>query len=277
MLIVEHDFTHLPYPKVTHELLVQRALDRRRPFRENGTGYRDALLWYAILEYLEQTRKPCALVTGNTIDFGQGELHPDLRRDLEVLKLGAENLHLFSSLEAMNHALIIPTLKRLDDLRASLESGSGPLSLRSWVTNELPSLLLDEEGLGPLAPGHGRCRFSSIKSVRSLHVDAARQVASDQVLVSATTQVDGVIDISADWDDYQQYDDVREFFQSEDNEPFTWVSADYQIDLTAAFTLIVAADGQRVLSSELDWYETEYSERVELNPHAEDLDLMGEP
>lgn len=38
-----------PLPTVAHESLVQRALDRRKPFAINGVGYRDALLWESVL------------------------------------------------------------------------------------------------------------------------------------------------------------------------------------------------------------------------------------
>src|SRR5262245_62019948 len=40
-LAVEHGFVRLPYPRASHKHIVARALRRRRPFRENGTGYRD--------------------------------------------------------------------------------------------------------------------------------------------------------------------------------------------------------------------------------------------
>jgi hypothetical protein len=270
MLTLDYDFEYLPYPKVSHKDLVLRALSRRRPFRENGVGYRDALLWSAILEYLGDHHRPLALVTANSTDFGDGEIHPDLLQDLEAMNLGSEYVRLFRTLEELNHAVILPTLKRLDSVREMVESGTGPFSLHKWIKEEMPILLWDEEGLGPLEPGHGRCRFSSINSIFSVNVDAVRQLAPDQVLLSATAGVEGITDVSADWEDYVKYEDVRKFFQSDDDGPFNWVSADVHVRVTAAFTLILNAESLSVLSYDLDWYETDFLQRVEINPHAKD-------
>lgn len=165
-LVVDHDFDSLPYPRISHKELVARALARRRPFRESGAGYRDALLWSAVLEYLAQKREPLAVITANTTDFGGGgELHADLRADLEAMNLPAGHVRLFHTLEELNHALIVPTLERLDDIRRKVETGAAPTSVQQWITDELPMLLWDEEGLGPLEPGHGRCRFSDVKAI----------------------------------------------------------------------------------------------------------------
>ena len=42
------------------------------------------------------------------------------------------------------------------------------------------------------------------------------------------------------------------------------------VKLEAAFTLILSDDGFAVLSSDLDWYESDFSGKVEINPHALD-------
>jgi len=270
-LISDHDFAYLRYPKISHKDLVARALARRRPFRDSGAGYRDSLLWEALLEHLVQEPGPLALVTANTRDFwARNGLHPDLCADIQAMGLPVGHIRLFRTLEELNHTLIIPTLERLDDVRGKIENGTASFSLNKWVREDLPMFLWDEEGLGPLEPGHGRCRFSSVRTVKSLHVDAVRQVAPDQILLAATADVDGIIDVSADWEDYQRHDDVREFFQSEDNESFTTTWADVPVRVTAAFSLILTAETLSVLSSELDWYETDYIKKVELNPHPQD-------
>jgi hypothetical protein len=88
--------------------------------------------------------------------------------------------------------------------------------------------------------------------------------------VTATTELKLTLSISADWDDYQTYDDVRELFQSEDEEPFSFVDADFPLELKIAFTLILDEDTLVPISSEVDWFEDEYSGKVEINPHVVD-------
>jgi predicted nucleic acid-binding protein len=82
-----------PIPKVDHELLVQRAADRRRPCDSNGNGYRDSLVWETILE-VAQEGDDIVFVTSDT-DFtleaeGERSLHPDLLADLEAADVEAE-------------------------------------------------------------------------------------------------------------------------------------------------------------------------------------------
>lgn len=95
-------------------------------------------------------------------------------------------------------------------------------------------------------------------------------MAPDQDLLAATAEIDGIMDVSADWDDYEQFRDVREFFQSDADEPLSPGSADFPVHLTVGLSLILSPDTLAVLSSDVDWYETEYVQRVELNPHPED-------
>lgn len=268
----DQDFESFPYPSISHKELAKRALRRRRPFRENEVGYRDSLLWSSILEHLAQKREPIAFITNNTRDFGgSGDLHQQLREDLKELGLSGEFVQLFQTLEELNHALILPTLQKLDDIRLTLEDGSGPLSLRNWITDNLPSLFWDEEGLGALEPDHGDCRLSGIERVHSITIDAVRQINQDQILLSATTDVDAVLDVSADWGDYLAFSDVRDFFPTTESEDFfSYASANLPVKLTAAFTLVLKDEGLEVLSSDLDWYDSDFSGRVEINPHAKD-------
>jgi hypothetical protein len=270
-LAIDHDFAHLSYPKASHKNIVARALRRRRPFRENGTGYRDALLWSSILERIQdQPQQPIAIVTANTNDFGAEALHSDLRTDIELLGVSPEHVRLYRTLEELNHSLVVPTLGRLDEILASIVAESGAFSLRRWVNKSLKDLLWDEDGLGPLEPGHGRSHFFKVRTIYSLQVDAVRKIASDQILVAATADILATISIDVDWDDYVRYSDVREFFQDDDDSPFTWASSEANERMKIAFTLILSHESFNVLSSELDSYETDNGSSVEINPHAKD-------
>lgn len=266
---LRHNFRFLPYPQVSHEDLVERELAGLRPFRD-GRGYRDALLWFSVLEHLKEHGEPIAFVTKNSNDFGKGRLHADLVRDLKAIGLTHGHIKFFNSLEELTHALITPSLQEIDQLRQLVESEAGPFSVQDWVIKELPDLLRDDPGIGPFEPGHGSCRLSSVKEVISVKIDAVRQVASDQILISATAAIEAVVDVSADWDDYQNYPDVREFFQSDDDEPFGSISGDVPMKITVAFTLILKSQDFSVISSEVDSYQTDFGISVKINPHASD-------
>lgn len=53
----------LNYPDVPHEVIVRRAISRRRPFDESGSGYRDTLIWLCALELAGNTEGRVILVT----------------------------------------------------------------------------------------------------------------------------------------------------------------------------------------------------------------------
>lgn len=74
-----------PIPAVAHEELVDRAVMRRKPFAESGTGYRDALIWSTVLRHVGDG--PAVLVTNNHRDFAESDdrislVCSDLARDL---------------------------------------------------------------------------------------------------------------------------------------------------------------------------------------------------
>jgi hypothetical protein len=267
---MEEEFEHLPYPSISHKDLAKRASEKRRPFREHDGGYRDSLLWSAILERLTKDKQPIAFVTNNTRDFGKGKLHEHLAEDLHQAGLAQDVITVFQTLSELNEALILPTLKRLDAVRDNLSDEVHPTSVRKWIDDSLLDLLSYEEGIGPLEPGHGRSWPSKIVDVQSITIDATRQLSPSQILVTATAELNLSLSISADWDDYQTYEDVRELFRSEDEEPFSFADADFPLELKVAFTLILDEDILAPISSEIDWFEDDYSGKVEINPHVTD-------
>ena len=71
------------YPTNTHEEVVKRATSRRKPFDEKGSGYRDTLIWFNILELAGELDGRIYLVARDK-DFrdNSGNLHDDLMDDL---------------------------------------------------------------------------------------------------------------------------------------------------------------------------------------------------
>jgi hypothetical protein len=165
--------------------------------------------------------------------------------------------------------LIIPTLHRLDDIRREIELGTGRLCLQELLPREIPSLLSDEEGIGPLEPRHGSCSFSKVKAIRSVKLDAVRQISLEQILLALTVDLVGLVSVSADWDDYIEYSDVREFFGSGEGDPFSYIDVGIDVQVTVGLSLIVHTDSLSVLSAELDSYSTEFGS-AEINPHPND-------
>ena len=102
------------YPDTLHEDLVKRATTRRKPFNQNGVGYRDSLIWETTLSLATRLDTQIVLLSENTNDFGddERELHPDLIEDLAERELPRDKVILISSLEDFVNAYIDPSLSR---------------------------------------------------------------------------------------------------------------------------------------------------------------------
>jgi hypothetical protein len=82
----------LDYPKITHQKMVQRFYDYRKPLGKHkdkrdkdDAGYKDALIWESALDLLGEGFTRIVLVSGDVEDFGDadtGKLHGELINDL---------------------------------------------------------------------------------------------------------------------------------------------------------------------------------------------------
>ncbi|TCV27409.1 PIN domain-containing protein [Vibrio crassostreae] len=90
---------------VNNEKLVQKAILAKRPFRDNEKGYRDAVIWHSLINYVSEhsVSDDIILITNNSSDFfvknGESfELHQDLLDDLAELNL-ANQFKIYTSLK----------------------------------------------------------------------------------------------------------------------------------------------------------------------------------
>lgn len=79
------------YSTIPNSILVNRAIKRIKPFKDDDKGYRDTLIWLSFLEYLKSTSsQKVAFINNNSTDFfdvGKLSLNDDLKKDLENLQL----------------------------------------------------------------------------------------------------------------------------------------------------------------------------------------------
>jgi hypothetical protein len=101
----------LATPSIPHSELVKRALRRRKPFSERGTGYRDSLIWITVLALLRRSEETVAFVTANSADFAAGKaLHPHLLEDVCAQGTASTQLLFFESLDHLNKRLFCRSL-----------------------------------------------------------------------------------------------------------------------------------------------------------------------
>ena len=204
--LVEAGVAVLPYPEVPHEELAQRAISRTRPFDEKGSGYRDSLIWFSVLQLASQTEGPVFLVAGDK-DFADSskQLHPDLKNDLERDGHPDCTVTLFESLEAIVDEHIRPHLTQVlwEDPQSTL-LGLG-FDVRRYVGSAIENAYGNhiwaphELGLPP------QCRSPRIGDVAQIdiyNVIDVRRLPDHRFLVKAEAEVIGLYEFilySSDW------------------------------------------------------------------------------
>lgn len=104
------------YPDIKHEIVVKRALQRKKTFKANGsTGYRDYLVWQTCLEVPRRyASEEIHFITENTRDFAdqndREKLHPALLADLTEMKIPGSRLR---SMISMTTTALIVCIKGL--------------------------------------------------------------------------------------------------------------------------------------------------------------------
>lgn len=120
-----------PLPFVSHDSILKRALEGRKPMSESERGYRDTLIWETVLEVARQTEKVILLST-NTKDFSDDDaLAADLRHDLASNGLPPDRVELFVDLEQFvsERVPLPPPLTWAEEVEAIFEDDPSLLAM----------------------------------------------------------------------------------------------------------------------------------------------------
>jgi hypothetical protein len=121
----EHKVRWLGIPDVRHQDLLNYALRKKKPFRENGAGYRDALIWESVKLLAKESDNDILFLSYDKNDFAapkQGgpqkqervekkeleKLHPDLINDLRTAKINPDQVMLSTDASVAVEKLVTP-------------------------------------------------------------------------------------------------------------------------------------------------------------------------
>jgi hypothetical protein len=198
----------IPYPKIAHEKVVQRELQRRKPFKPNGSGYRDFLIWESVRAQALSGHERVAFATANTRDFASGQrLHEDLSSEV----LNPQRIELFTSLRDFNEKHILPRLETVDQFDRKLQNASGgEPRVASWIQEHLLGILQDEEfGYMLVGVPAGRFWASEIASFDDMEVVSTKKLQSNELVCEVKVQASVEVSIDIDREDYDNYQEVR--------------------------------------------------------------------
>lgn len=246
-------------PGVSHEELVNRAIERKKPFADAGRGYRDALIWYSAMAVIDKMDAGDVVqlicVTNNTDDFGgeKGLIHQDLqneatarRDDIAITAFLARTVN-----EAWDEriAWLAPRSPELEK-----EFGSGQLrgvDVKEWlICNGAKSLAGRSFGGATTSPGvsdeFGPVVFS-ITEVVTLDSAQVRNLPNAEIHVRFSAVFKGMFDIYQFKPEDEDEDERRDPFCNDRD--WTEVSTG-EGTFRAHFTLLVDSDGQNVIAAD---------------------------
>lgn len=107
-----------PIPEVSHTLLVDRAIKRKRPFDDSGTGYRDSIVWFSLLDIVKRSgASTAALITNDRKAYGTADegIFPDLQADLDSIRPGI-SVQIFPDISQFVSEVIEPNAQAIGQL-----------------------------------------------------------------------------------------------------------------------------------------------------------------
>jgi hypothetical protein len=178
----------LPYPTTPHSDLARRAMERRRPFSDDGRGYRDALVWETVLSYARHNA-PIVLISADA-DFARSkkssQFHSDFLDDLTRVGISPESVTLQPSIAEFLGVYV----EGVDRVRSTIERlAHGETLMSSTVYESINEAILYRE-LTELPTGAPQAAMQStvsgLEDVSILTVESLRPAGDGQWDVTMT-------------------------------------------------------------------------------------------
>jgi len=250
----------ISYPEIPHKKIVERDLARKKPFKRDGSGYRDYLIWENVKHISLYGEHQIAFITNNIKDFGEG---PYIDDDLAHEILHKHRVKIFRSLMQFNDEYILPKLKKLEEIKRLLqEEKLEQFDIRKWLEDNLLDLLRNydlEDILAGFPQGVGSVRVSELVEIKDIKIEEVSELEDENKLVTVYIECEANCSIGFDWDDYVMYEEVREFC-GKNEEPFSCVSININELIRMTVDIIINGKTNRVDSEEIIRIEADYGE-----------------
>lgn len=205
--LTRHSVDILEIPEARHETLLEWDLEVRKPFKEDGSGYRDALIWCTVLD---ACRLREVFLVSNDRGFAQNRRSPQvlaegLRRDLIEQGGAAESVLLFPKTSELIEYLSGREVDVVDALNAAFGAGT---PLRDALVSDLTDKLLqtDTARVGVQGVGGDVVELiqEQIHEPILLRVEGATRVDHDEYLIEVYVEAD--VDLAVTWRDERWQD-----------------------------------------------------------------------
>lgn len=219
--------------------LLERSIQKKKPFATNKTELRDATFWLSINNYIKKNNlENCVLLTNNIKDFfneKESDLHEDLRKDNKDIEVFKDIKDFFDTYD--DELVPEKTNKLLDDLIEEENFDSNKLS---YILNNHFATELSYEYINYFSDKHPHDLDYEIfdgyidaemgiecLDVQNINID--KDIYSETLIINGTAQISGFVDVYAYNPVYDRGED--KFFLYETNEETIFMEFNFSYDL----------------------------------------------
>ncbi|USK78971.1 PIN domain-containing protein [Peribacillus frigoritolerans] len=224
----------LPYSNDFLPDLVERSLKRIKPFSEKKLEFRDGIIWFTYVEYVEDNNiDHCYFITKNKADFMQnGELHPQLKEDSDAFTL-------FETPKDFSESDAIQGLQRTLDWVEEQDFPNNPDTIKSLLEGQCfdtvyeacSSYVLDNSHRIPLQIDTFDSEWLELYGISFKYAsDIEVKVLLDTIIVSGLVEIEASFEIN----------DRNPTYEKGDEEYFHFGSG--ETDLLIQFSLTIDQD-----------------------------------
>jgi hypothetical protein len=215
------DFDIYQYPDVSHEKIAQKAIEKIKPFKSNGVGYCDTLIWETILEILNKEADCEVLfITNNKQDFlDDNELSKELKSDLVDNNILPQRVKAYRSLNDVVDELLLPHLETMETLIEQINGNAIPcIDVHEWISENMFKVV-DDADAGFVTAGVNRdectTELSEIYEVTIVNASDAKVLNDTDIYILINTEFGLSVNVCADYGQYEDSEKVTEIFDNE--------------------------------------------------------------
>ncbi len=180
-------------PEVAHDDLISRAVRRKKPFDDKGSGYRDTLIWLSILELANEVDELIVFVSADKA-FSDNEsiLHEPLIDELVASGNDRDAVQVVKTLNDYFDTYVVPQLGKIvgdDPLEALAQLGidlADVMAAQVMETYSQEEIMPDQLGL----PWEYETLYINVvEEVSELEVFDVREITKGEILLRVRSNV----------------------------------------------------------------------------------------
>lgn len=241
----------IPYPRTLHKDIVAHELSRKKPFKLNGSGYRDKLIIDSIFEKFKFPEASVIFISNNSNDFG---VEPDFDKDLFYgIKVSNQfRFKIINKLSSFMNQYIQPIKQVNTDLKTILQLNDFTgTSISDWLLLNMEDIIYNND-LGYAIMGlderYGTILLHKIDFIKSIVVTDFTRMDENITVGKIIVDANLIMYISGDQDDCLHSETWRDFLGYHESEGNVDISTWHSVSTKITISIVIDIEKNRVIS-----------------------------